>query len=67
MSECTHNSQVYLEEVIARKNERLAALEKVAEAGAAMYKKGQTTDEVFQREADHRKALREAGYLGGVE
>lgn len=27
MAECNHNSQVYLEEVIARKNERIAGLE----------------------------------------
>lgn len=28
MSECNHNSHVYLEEVIARKNEEIAALKK---------------------------------------
>lgn len=57
---CVHNDLVYLEEVIKRRNERIATLEKVAEAATEWF--GPSLQDARFETVAIIKALREAGY-----
>jgi len=63
--ECNHSSQVYLEEVIARKNERISSLEKQVYQGKALLTRYR--DEVPLGHQPHMIAHVVDGYLGEGE